>query len=144
MNVSEDQDVIKEIILYSTLLKSLIMGEENIFTNRFSPEDIGFTMKTMLISCYFNGKRCGVTDFKWTYSFEYSNCYTFNHKIDRVEKTRITGPNSGLTLELYVGRESNILEKSIKFIYIILKFIIIKDYKTFIRKKVVYLCMFTM
>ena len=105
LSVSEDQDAITVVKFYSTFAKALVMSEKNFSRYNLSQEDIGFTMKTMLISCFFNGRKCNASDFKWSFSFEYGNCYTFN----QFEKTRITGPSSGLSLELYVGKGSNLL-----------------------------------
>lgn len=105
MDITESEDPIERVTFYSTLLKAIILSEKNFSAFNLTQEQIGFTINTMLISCYFNGLKCSESDFKWTYTFEYGNCYTFNNKNNPARKTKISGPNSGLVLELYVGKE---------------------------------------
>lgn len=44
-------------------------------------ESLGFSYDSMVISCYFNSKKCTRSDFVWSWSYQYGNCYTFNKKI---------------------------------------------------------------
>ena len=60
-------------------------------------------METMLISCYFNGEKCNLSDFYYFHSFEYGNCYTFNYNLSSIRYTSKYGPSSGLSMELFVG-----------------------------------------
>ena len=86
-------------------LSSIIKA--NIIANKSIPsiENVGFTMQSMLISCYFNDEKCNHSDFAFFHTFEYGNCYTFNSK--KIPKTTTKyGPTSGLSLELFLGSES--------------------------------------
>ncbi|RNA14620.1 DEgenerin Like [Brachionus plicatilis] len=60
----------------------------------------------LVLSCYFNGQKCDSTDFQSFFSFGYGQCFTFNKKINdstSLKKTSKTGPESGLSLELFTG-----------------------------------------
>lgn len=46
-----------------------------------SLETLGFDFSFMVLSCSFNGIDCQRSDFFWTWSYQYGNCYTFNKKI---------------------------------------------------------------
>lgn len=59
----------------------------------------GHQAKDFIKSCYFNGIKCGVTDFKHSSNKLYGNCYTFSSgNSNRI--ILIPGPESGLHLEL--------------------------------------------
>jgi hypothetical protein len=86
-------------------LKSYIIADKN-----KSEEDrhlMGFSLETMLVSCFFNGIKCGPEDFDMIWSYEYGNCYTFNSNFKNTNKNLIKtskfGMNSGLVMELFTG-----------------------------------------
>ena len=88
------------VIQASSILNANIIADN--ITSSFR-EKIGFTMDTMLISCYFNGIKCNSSDFVLFQSFEYGNCYSFNSNLNNIQYTSKYGPFSGLSLELFVG-----------------------------------------
>ncbi|RNA37800.1 amiloride-sensitive sodium channel subunit gamma-like [Brachionus plicatilis] len=60
----------------------------------------------LVLSCYFNGQKCDSRDFQRFFAFGYGQCFTFNKKINDttgIKKTSKTGPESGLTLEIFTG-----------------------------------------
>ena len=64
----------------------------------------------MLISCYYNKKRCIVGNFTYFRDFDYGNCYTFNSQYDNDGnnkgdslKSLRPGSENGLVIELFVG-----------------------------------------
>jgi hypothetical protein len=81
----------------------------NKFLTEESKKKIGFELKDMLISCYFNYQSCDTNDFKYLYDPLYGNCYTFNKGVYdngtsyEIKKLSITGPHYGLILELFLG-----------------------------------------
>jgi hypothetical protein len=67
-------------------------------------KNLGFNLSSMLISCYFNGEKCDISNFSYNISYEYGNCYVFNNgNLENLKKTSRYGLFSGLTLELYAG-----------------------------------------
>lgn len=73
-------------------------------TNSTFTKSLGFTIDSLLISCYFNGAKCNSSDFTIFYSFDYGNCYTFNKNTgSTLRSTSKSGPSSGLSLEIFTG-----------------------------------------
>ena len=87
--------------LLESLLKAIVMTEADFTAFNLTLQDVGFTLDTMLISCFYNGLECSKSDFTYYYTFEYGNCYTFNKNGSRT--TKISGAGTGLQLELFVG-----------------------------------------
>jgi len=93
----------------ATILKANIMKGTNFTNYNLTRENLGFSISTMLVSCYFNGIQCYSTDFYLYETFDYGNCYTFNGLKNSdgsdtsVKQTTKSGPNSGLILELFTG-----------------------------------------
>ena len=87
--------------LLQSLLKAIVMTEANFTAYNLTLQDVGFTLDTMLISCFYNGLKCSKSDFTYNYTYEYGNCYTFNKNGSRT--TKISGAGTGLQLELFVG-----------------------------------------
>lgn len=96
-----------------SIQEALDVLKASVLSNQYWPVDdvasLGFSIETMLISCFFNGIKCSVNDFTQIYTHDYGNCYTFNgiyeaENNDKLLKTtnRI-GPDSGLELELFMG-----------------------------------------
>lgn len=87
-----------------TILKASVLTDKYLPMN--NPQDLSFSIETLLISCYFNGVECFPHNFTRIYTHEYGNCYTFNanyHPDKQPLKTNLVGPNSGLILEIFVG-----------------------------------------
>lgn len=95
----------------ATILKSAVTADTAL--NSSYLKKLGFTMETMLISCYYNGIKCSPSNFSWFRTFEYGNCYTFNGLTDSngnsmdALTTSKSGPSSGLVMELFVGAPGN-------------------------------------
>jgi len=68
-------------------------------------KSLGMFFDRMLVSCTFVGKSCSSDDFKYSYSFQYGNCFTFNAAPENREDTltAFTGPKNALKLELFTG-----------------------------------------
>jgi hypothetical protein len=70
---------------------------------------LGHDLSLILSECSYNDEPCDSTDFVWSFSAWYGNCYTFNsgknsigEKIT-VKNSTIAGPYFGLQLKLYVN-----------------------------------------
>ena len=86
----------------ANILKASVTGDKSLTDD--SRKRKGFTIETMLISCYFNNRVCNSSDFTWKRSNEYGNCYTFNEDLTKNSKTiSKAGPKYGLNIELFVG-----------------------------------------
>ena len=75
-------------------------------------KDYGFKLESMLISCYFDGTKCTVSDFTYYYTYEYGNCYIFNLYINSSTSLKTisgSGPSNGLNMEIFVGYPGIIL-----------------------------------
>lgn len=75
-----------------------------------------YTFNKMVLSCFFNEKKCDADDFDYFFNFDYAHCLTFNKKNENnlLKKTSKTGPGSGLSLELfagYPGQQDFLMEK---------------------------------
>jgi len=98
-------DVLEEA---ASTLKASVSADKSL--NDSFLESLGFTLDTMLISCYYNKQKCNKSDFTWFRTFEYGNCYTFNGVYDennqklKSKSTSKAGPQNGLVLELFVGK----------------------------------------
>ena len=107
IEVENGETTFDSVKVAANVLKSTIAADTNLTIDNL--KSIGFTLETMLISCYFDGVRCYASDFTWFHSYQYGNCFTFNSQKDDYGnlKTAITtmksGPNTGLTLELFTG-----------------------------------------
>ncbi|CAF1004817.1 unnamed protein product [Brachionus calyciflorus] len=118
---TDDLPALYQVRQAMKVLKASEMYDRDV-NKSFLEYDMGFKLDDMLISCYFNGERCDTTNFTTFFTFEYGNCFTYNkndfeHKI---HKTSRSGPNSGLTLELFTGfpgKQDLFLEK--KGLYIV-------------------------
>ncbi len=106
---TDNQTAINLVKIASTILKAYVLADNNLNASNLSRESLGFTMSTMLISCYFNGIQCSASDFYLYETFDYGNCYTFNGLKNSdgssapLKETTKTGPNTGLVLELFLG-----------------------------------------
>lgn len=91
----------------SSVLKASIIGDKNLNDEQLKKK--GFSIETLLVSCQFNKDKCGPADFKWTHTYEYGNCYTFNDPFinSNSKATSKPAPANGLTLELFLGISGN-------------------------------------
>lgn len=91
----------------ASLLKAVASSDKNLTSKQL--ESLGFTIDTMLISCYFDHVQCNTSAFTWFHDSEYGNCYTFNSLFDSNGRknpaltTSKTGPTHGLNLEIFTG-----------------------------------------
>ncbi len=65
---TESQDAISLINDASEVLKASIIANTSLTSDNL--KDIGFTLDTMFVSCYFDGVKCSVADFTWSYSYQ--------------------------------------------------------------------------
>jgi hypothetical protein len=69
---------------------------------------MGLDLKSMVITCYFNGGTCDLdTDFSWFYSSEFGNCFTFGSE-NRSKMASRAGKDNGLVVNLFVGLPQSI------------------------------------
>ena len=66
---TESQDAISLIDDASEVLKASIIANTSLTSDNL--KDIGFTLDTMFVSCYFDGVKCSVADFTWSYSYQW-------------------------------------------------------------------------
>jgi hypothetical protein len=75
-------------------------------------------LKDMLVSCYFNNKKCSINDFISFFDPYYGWCFSFNSKISEIRSIKTVsfpGVLNGLTLELFLG-----LYKGFRYLIIII------------------------
>ena len=107
INVGENDTGISLVEDAANLLKAGITADKNLTDAKLAK--LGFTMETMLVSGFFNGEKCDASNFTWSRSFEYGNCYTFNSNYNSngseqaALKTSKAGPSNGFVLELFTG-----------------------------------------
>jgi hypothetical protein len=107
INLQDGEYAIDKLEEASSALKASVIADKSL--NDSFLESLGFTLDTMLISCYYNNQRCNKSDFTWFRTFEYGNCYTFNGVFDQNKNmvdsktTSKAGPSNGLVLELFIG-----------------------------------------
>ena len=106
IQLNENDMATKNLSTVTTLLKAIIMSEKNFENFNLTRAELGFSIETMLISCFYNNIQCKASDFQLVFTFEYGNCYTFNNKIKSLKKTKISGIGTGLELELFSGTSS--------------------------------------
>lgn len=58
----------------------------------------GHQFENLVVTCFYNGQKCGPEDFKTSYSYIFGNCYTFNP--EGYKKSRSSGPTTGLDLQI--------------------------------------------
>lgn len=78
-------------------------------------KSFGYTIDDIVLECKFNRSKCNSTEFEWFYSSSYGNCYKFNSGFGSngqaipLRYFYTSGPDSGLSLELFVGSSSSSL-----------------------------------
>lgn len=101
ITATDDKPAIYEFRQNMNLIKATALSM--LKSNSSLIKNIGFSMESMLISCFFNGEKCSALDFTSTFTFEYGLCHTFNRDPNKIKKTSKAGPNNGLSLELFIG-----------------------------------------
>ena len=96
INVSANDTGISLVKQAANMLKASVIADK---LNDTYKRSLGFTIETMLVSCFYNGVPCYASNFRWFWSFDFGNCYTFNADY----KTSKAGPTTGLKLELFLG-----------------------------------------
>ena len=90
----------------ASLLKAYVTADKTL--NKTQLKTLGFSIDSLLVSCYYNKAKCNGSDFNWVRSNEFGNCYTFNDLISNgaevsSKSTSKTGPEFGLNLEIFIG-----------------------------------------
>lgn len=106
--INKDDKSIDAVRKAMDVLKATALA--NCTANATIANQVGYSMRLMLISCFFNGIRCSEEDFYSFYTFEYGYCHIFNH-LDHhdhgsnrnLKSVSQSGPRSGLQLELFAG-----------------------------------------
>jgi hypothetical protein len=115
--ISQYSSLLEYMISDQYTVRSTINNDKNLTETK--RRELGFEMKDMLISCYYNYKPCDANDFTYLFDPLHGNCYTFNKGVyDNgtnydIKKLSITGPLYGLILELYLGNP--ILDTTLDF-----------------------------
>lgn len=118
INVTSDEIAITKVQAAANILKASVTADKSLSESDLIK--LGFTMDTMIISCFFDKKTCNTSSFKWFHDNEYGNCYTFNSLISETLKTSKPGQAYGLLLELFIGvagrQDYYTTEKGVKII----------------------------
>ena len=75
-----------------------------------SKRRLGFEIDYMLLTCFYNDKRCTSKDFIWRWDYKYGNCFTFNSGFDAsgknvpILKMSEPGSDRSFKLELFLGK----------------------------------------
>jgi DNA-binding XRE family transcriptional regulator len=101
ISIDEGDYALNKVKMVSDTLKATVIANSSLTDEELKA--LGFSLDDFLISCTFNGRRCNESDFEWSRTFEYGNCYTFNGASSRPKYTSKSGPANGLVLELYIG-----------------------------------------
>ena len=107
VSATNQQNAMQQIADTKEMIKAAFMADNSLSNEEL--QSFGWTLQTMLISCFFEGSPCDATNFTWSYSYDYGNCYTFNHEFDNSGNAKSairianSGPATGLSLELFVG-----------------------------------------
>lgn len=96
-----DNPGIEQVNIISDFLKAKVISNQT--NNSTTLQSFGYSIDSLLISCYYNGLRCYASDFNWFYDYNYGNCYTFNGNTASIKKISKSGPKYGLQLELFTG-----------------------------------------
>jgi hypothetical protein len=90
----------KEFVeMNQNLIKSVIMS--NLTIKNKEKKKLGFDLDEMLISCFYNGEKCKISDFKWIFTYDYGNCFVFNS--ENKLRSMKPGPKNGLKMEFFIG-----------------------------------------
>ncbi|CAD5123861.1 DgyrCDS12167, partial [Dimorphilus gyrociliatus] len=69
---------------------------------------IGSNISSLLISCTFNGRKCGPKNFTYFSNYLYGNCFTFNAFLSKNSSKRLVsnkpGPLYGLSMTLFINQ----------------------------------------
>ncbi|CAF1056474.1 unnamed protein product [Brachionus calyciflorus] len=107
ISISGEEKGITLVQQAASILRAYATADRNLTDE--DRKSLGFTMDTMLVSCFYNHEECNTTEFSWFYDSDYGNCYTFNdlfdgnHELQNTVNTSKAGPDNGLKMELFVG-----------------------------------------
>ena len=113
LNISykdKDESYISTFTQLTKLIKANARSDKN--SNPDTIKSYGFSLNSMLISCYFDSKKCSVSDFTYYYTYEYGNCYIFNMYVNSSTSLKTisgSGPSNGLNMEIFIGYPGIIL-----------------------------------
>ncbi|RNA37541.1 FMRFamide-activated amiloride-sensitive sodium channel isoform X1 [Brachionus plicatilis] len=107
IHLSLNDTAILKVDEIRSILKAHATADKNLTSDDLKKK--GFTIDTMLISCFYNNEECSLEKFHWFRDNDFGNCYTFNDLFDgnnqRIDslKTSKSGPENGLKMEIFVG-----------------------------------------
>ncbi|CAF0843935.1 unnamed protein product [Brachionus calyciflorus] len=70
----------------SSILKASVVANKTLSEDYV--KKLGFSLETMIISCYYDNKECNTSDFYYFRDSEFGNCYTFNWITDNTNMYR--------------------------------------------------------
>ena len=77
---TSDVSIIGETVSVKSGYLKANMLSNSLTMSRTALKSLGFDFKEMVMSCSFNGIFCEESDFSYSYSYQYGNCYTFNKR----------------------------------------------------------------
>ncbi|RNA09553.1 FMRFamide-activated amiloride-sensitive sodium channel isoform X1 [Brachionus plicatilis] len=107
VKLSTNDTAILKVDEIRSIIKAHATADKNLTSDDLKKK--GFTIDTMLISCFYNNEECSLEKFHWFRDNDFGNCYTFNDLFDdnnqRIDslKTSKSGPENGLKMEIFVG-----------------------------------------
>lgn len=107
IELSENDTAIVKIDEIRNIIKAHATSDKSLSFDQLRNK--GFTLNTMLVSCFYNNEECFLNDFHLFRDNDFGNCYTFNdifdgnRKIKDTLKTSKSGLENGLKMEIFVG-----------------------------------------
>ncbi|RNA20730.1 FMRFamide-activated amiloride-sensitive sodium channel isoform X1, partial [Brachionus plicatilis] len=107
IKLSTNDTAILKVDEIRSIIKAHATADKNLTSDDLKKK--GFTIDTMLISCFYNNEECSLEKFHSFRDNDFGNCYTFNDLFDgnnqRIDslKTSKSGPENGLKMEIFVG-----------------------------------------
>ncbi|RNA31126.1 FMRFamide-activated amiloride-sensitive sodium channel isoform X1, partial [Brachionus plicatilis] len=105
--LSENDTAILKVDQINRILRAYATSDKNLSSDDLKKK--GFTIDTILVSCFYNNEECFAENFHWFRDNDFGNCYTFNDLFDgnnqKIEslKTSKSGSDNGLKMEIFVG-----------------------------------------
>lgn len=124
-NVTRSPSLVKYTDSANSVMKSVFeyIEERNLWDPDNPPYDLyylGFYDIETIITCEFNGIKCSFYDFYAYHDYNYGNCFRFNGNDPNrtgsvfpdfvnypIKKTKKSGWENGLRLELFTGDQGN-------------------------------------
>ena len=116
-NISATSGKYDSILAYTDAANDQFKAKVESMANEQNPQELGFYLKDMLLSCYYRGKKCSLEDFYYYHDYYFGSCYRFNgglrdkaqngshkHVPTAIKKISKPGWRNGLRMELYTGK----------------------------------------